>query len=205
MTRTPPSLPAALQLEGRLCLVVGSGPAAAARVRTLLACGAPVRLVSATPDDEARELVAAQGVELRKRHYETADLDDCWVAVLTDSDPALARRIGVDADERRVFFCAVDQPDDNSFSHLAIARAGSLFVAVGSEGTAPSLSRRLREELERLMSESNLAAFAERLGERRAALPKGERARIMNEAVQGVRITGRIELPDDSSDNPPKT
>jgi precorrin-2 dehydrogenase/sirohydrochlorin ferrochelatase len=205
MTHSKRSLPVALHVEGRLCLVVGSGSSARDRTRTLLACGARVRLVSAEPDAETHELVTAEAVELRARGYEPADLADCWLAVLTDSDPTLARRIGADADALRVFFCAVDLPDDNSFSHMAIARAASLFVAIGSEGATPSLSRRLREELDRLMRESNLAAFVERLAALRASLPRGSRAEAMNQAVRDVHIAGKIELPDlpDPSDTDP--
>lgn len=189
------SFPAALKLDNRLCLVVGSGSTALERVHDLLACGARVRFVTTAADAPARELAAAHPIDWCARAYEPSDLDGCWLAVLTDSDAELAGRMAADARARRVFFCAVDQPEVNSFSHLAIARAASLFVAVGSEGATPSLSRRLRQELARMMHESDLAAFVERLARKRAALPKGARAQVMNEAVRDVRITGRIELP----------
>lgn len=201
MTRRSHSLPVALKLDGRLCLVVGSGVAARQRVENLLACGARVRFVS--PESTDRDAAAAldDAVEFTERDYVAADLEECWLAVYTGADPETARRIAADADARRALFCAVDQPEHNSFSHVAIARASSLFVAVGSEGATPSLTRRLREEIQRILDESNIGDFVERLAALRTRLPKGSRAKTMNEAVSDVRITGTIELPSELPDS----
>jgi precorrin-2 dehydrogenase/sirohydrochlorin ferrochelatase len=99
-----------------------------------------------------------------------------------------------DAELHRVFFCAVDQPSFNGFSHLAIARANSLFIAVGSEGRVPSLSRRIRQELQRVFDESGLAAYVDTLARLRASLPPGERAARLNRAVDTLCLDGQLRF-----------
>jgi siroheme synthase (precorrin-2 oxidase/ferrochelatase) len=169
-----PVFPVALKLEGRACLVVGSGEEARARAAALQAAGASVRTV----ETFVPEL-----------------LDGVWLAVLTDRDSALAERMARHAEEHRVFFCAVDQPDVGSYSHVAIARAGPVFAAIGSHGEAPALARRLRELLEDLFERAELGTFAESLAELRRKTPVTERREVLNDAVSAVRIEGDLVLP----------
>src|SRR5688572_23458614 len=120
--------PIALKLVGRRCLVIGSGTEAANRAQALADAGAEVELIAAN-------------------EYAESSLHGVWLCVLTERDAELAARLAQDCDARRLFFCAVDQPAFGSFSHVAIARAGSLFVGIGSSGRAPALARRMRELL----------------------------------------------------------
>jgi precorrin-2 dehydrogenase/sirohydrochlorin ferrochelatase len=188
--------PVGLMLDGRACLVVGSGEEAGPRARALLASGARVHAVSERPTEELSGLARAREIELSVRAFEDADLDAVWLAVLTDLNAPLAARIAELADARRVFFCAVDQPDSCSFSHLAVARSGCVSIAVSTNGRAPALAKRLREELARAAAEADLGAFAERLGRLRDATPSAERRAVLGDAVRGVHLTGRLELPD---------
>src|SRR6202000_1554455 len=98
-----------------------------------------------------RALAASGRVELRERAFDDSDLNDIWLAVLVDNDAALATRIAALAERSQVFFCAVDQPEHNSYAHMAQARAGLLTIAISTAGQAPALGRKLREELERLL------------------------------------------------------
>lgn len=168
--------PIALKLVDRECLVVGSGDEALGRKRALEAAGARVRVV--------------------ERDFVPGDLDGVWLAVLTDRDAELAARMARAAEERRVFFCAVDQPDFGSYSHLAITRAGPVFAAIGTQGQAPALARRLRELVEALFERAGLGPFAERLAELRRATPPERRRDVLNDAVADVRLEGELILPD---------
>jgi uroporphyrin-III C-methyltransferase/precorrin-2 dehydrogenase/sirohydrochlorin ferrochelatase len=119
-----------------------------------------------------------------------------WLAVLTDRDEELACRIARAAEERRVFFCAVDQPEAGSYSHVAIARAGPVFAALGTQGEAPALARRLRELIEELFNAAGLGPFAERLAALRRETPAERRRDVLNKAVEGVRLEGNLVLPE---------
>lgn len=190
-------LPIALRLEGRHCLAVGDGPALTSRVEALLEARAVVHALSLAPDSRLKELAATGAMTLEQREFRESDLDSVWLAVLTSGDVELARAMAEAAERRRVWFCAVDQPRYGSFSHLALARAGALCIAVSTRGRAPALAARLGAELERLLRESAFADVVERLAELRTKTPSAERARVLGEAASRVRFTGRITRGDE--------
>jgi precorrin-2 dehydrogenase/sirohydrochlorin ferrochelatase len=189
-----PVFPIALLLERRACLVVGSGPELLSRTRALLEAHARPVLVSSAPSDEVRVLAQRGEVELFEREFADADLDGKWLAVLVDENRTLATRMAALAETARVFFCAVDQPEHNSYAHMAQARAGLLTIAISTAGQAPALGRRLREELERLLTRSKMAAFVAELAALRARTPSAERRAVLGAAVAGVRFSGELEL-----------
>lgn len=185
--------PVNLLLAGRQCVVVGGGGEAARRVRDLLEAGARVRLVGteATPDLES---LASERLETVARSFGEGDLDGAWLVVQATRDTLLARRLSDACERRRIFFCAVDQPEFSSYAHLALVRAGSLTLAIGTEGRAPALGRRLRDELARLLLEAGAAEEVERIAELRAATPSSERRAALNRAVADVHFTGALRF-----------
>jgi siroheme synthase-like protein len=186
--------PIALLLEGRSCLVVGSGPELSQRTQALLDVRARPCVVSSAPPDEIRTLARSGALELREREFQDSDLDGKWLAVLVDESPLLARRMAQVAEAACVFFCAVDQPEHNSYAHMAQARAGLLTVAISTAGRAPALGRKLRQELERLLASSKMGAFVEKLATLRDQTPSADRRRVLGDAVSGVHFTGELKL-----------
>jgi precorrin-2 dehydrogenase/sirohydrochlorin ferrochelatase len=172
VTRT---YPVSLILKDRKCVVVGGGAEAASRASNLREAGANVLVVG----EEA---------------FAESDLDDAWLVVQATQDSALAARVAAACQARRIFFCALDQPQNNSYAHLALARAGSLTLAVGTEGRAPALGRRLREELQRVLNEADAAEEVERLATLRETTTPSERRDVLSRAVADVHLTGALRF-----------
>jgi precorrin-2 dehydrogenase/sirohydrochlorin ferrochelatase len=168
------------------------------RTQALLDARADPVVISSTPTEEIQEWARAKKIELHEREFVDADIAGKWLAVLVDNNPVLAARMAFLAHAARVFFCAVDQPEHNSYAHMAQARAGLLTIAISTAGQAPALGRRLREELEGLLARAKMAEFVQRLASLRARTPSSERARVLGEAVAGVRFTGELVLPEPS-------
>lgn len=185
--------PLNLLLHDRKCVVVGGGTEAALRAGNLLEAGARVLLVGAeaTPGLDA---LASPRLRVERRPFTESDLDEAWLVVQATQDRELAQVVGAACEARRIFFCAVDQPENSSYAHLALARAGSLTVAIGTEGRAPALGRRLREELARVLSEAHAADEVERLAALREATPGGERREVLGRAVADVHFTGTLRF-----------
>ena len=185
--------PLNLLLDDRKCVVVGGGAEAALRTGNLLEAGARVLVVGedATPGLES---LASSRLRVERRPFLEGDLDDAWLVVQASQDAALARRVGLACEARRIFFCAVDQPENSSYAHLALVRAGSLTVAIGTEGRAPALGRRLREELARVLGEAGAADEVERLAALRSATPAAERRDALGRAVADVHFTGALRF-----------
>jgi siroheme synthase-like protein len=196
------AFPVALKLSGRSVLVVGGGDEAASRAEALLAAGARVTVVSDTPNEKLAAMAQDHRLELVRRAPLATDLDGRWLLVLADRNPVLADELAREAEQRALFYCAVDDSRVGSFSHVAIARAGIVFAAVGSQGEAPALARRLREIFDELFARAGLAAFAERLAELRRVTPPEKRREVLDEAVRDVRLEGELVLPTAASRNP---
>jgi precorrin-2 dehydrogenase/sirohydrochlorin ferrochelatase len=186
--------PIGLKLEAKRCLVIGSGEEAERRARAFVAAGAAVSVVSILPTVETEKLADAGVLALLRRPFAEADLAGAWLAVYTDQDAAEARRIGAAANAERVFFCAVDQPADSSYSHMALTKAGPITVAVASNGRIPALARKLREELDRVFAEARLHEFAESLATLRDRTSAAERRSVLADAVREVHFEGRLVL-----------
>jgi len=191
---TDPVFPIALLLKDRACLVVGSSAEVNGRTQALLDVGARLAVVSNAPNEAIRALAAAGSIVLYERDFVDSDLKGKWLAVLVDENAALAARMASLAEIERVFFCAVDQPEHNSYAHMAQARAGLLTIAISTAGQAPALGRRLREELERLLVAARMSEFVEKLAALRQLTPSSERRKVLGDAVSGVHFSGKLEL-----------
>jgi siroheme synthase-like protein len=185
--------PINLLLVDRKCVVVGGGAEAALRAGNLLEAGARVLLVGTEPTP-GLERLASERLRIEPRPFDAADIDDAWLVVQATQDAALAARLGQLCELRRIFFCAVDQPETSSYSHLALVRAGSLTLAIGTDGRAPALGRRLREEFSRVLGEADAAEEVERLAALRAATPSAERREVLTRAVADVHLSGSLRF-----------
>jgi len=151
-------------------------------------------VVSSAPNETIRALSAAGRIALHERDFIDSDLQGKWLAVLVDENALLAARMAQLAEVERVFFCAIDQPEHNSYSHMAQARAGLLTIAISTAGQAPALGRRLREEIERLLVAAKMSEFVEKLAALRQITPSNERRKVLGEAVSGVHFSGDLKL-----------
>jgi len=198
------TLPVALKLDGRRAVIAGGGEEALFRAEALLASGARVHVFSPSPGERLERAASERGFELSLREISDADLDDAFLLLVTERDELLAARLEQAANARKLLYCAIDQPAFGNFSHLAIARAGLLFAAIGTQGDAPALARRLREIFEQLFAASGLSEFVDRLARLRALTPSADRKRVLGEAVRDVRLDGRLVLPELPDPNAPK-
>lgn len=139
----PHPYPVNLDLRGKRCVVVGAGPVAAARARALAEAGADVVVVSPDADPPA------EGVTVRRRRFEPADLDGAWLAVAAGGDAEEHARVRAAADAARVWVNAADDPANCTFTLPAVLRRGPVTVAVGTGGASPALASWLRRRLER--------------------------------------------------------
>jgi precorrin-2 dehydrogenase / sirohydrochlorin ferrochelatase len=182
--------PVALDLRNRQCLVVGTGAEAAGRVEQLCAAGASVHWVT----QEA--LLKPPNCQVSVRPFESADLSACWLVILADFNAELAQRIGTACESAQIFFCAIDQPEFNSFSHMALISAPPLTLALSTAGQAPALARRLRQLLQPLFTPQVVAYFRQ-IAALRTNLPAGEeRKQALTAAVSAIDLSGAFSIPE---------
>ena len=141
--------PVALDLSGKLCLVVGGGVVAERKVGSLLLCDAVVRLVSPDLTPGLADLSARGRLIVRQGAYQTSDLDGVFLVVCATGDPATNRLLAADCTDRNLLLNVVDQPELCGFIVPAVLKRGDLTIAVSTGGKSPLLARKLREKLER--------------------------------------------------------
>ena len=144
---------ACLDLNGRSCLVVGGGKVGLEKTRGLLECGAAVTVVAPQVEPELERL----RVDLRRRRYETADLEGQFLVVAATPVRSVNQRIFRDAEKRSMLANVVDTPDLCSFILPAVYRRDPIAIAVSTGGASPALAKRLRDELGARIGEEHVA------------------------------------------------
>jgi precorrin-2 dehydrogenase/sirohydrochlorin ferrochelatase len=148
-----------LDLEQRLCLVVGGGPVATRKVHGLLAAGARVRLVAPDCSPELRRLAEAGRLEWRPRRYRGQDFEDATLLFAATSDRELNAALAAEARRRSVLANVADDPAGSDFQVPAVVERSGLTVALSTGGRSPAFARRLREQLEAWLTGERLELF----------------------------------------------
>jgi uroporphyrin-III C-methyltransferase/precorrin-2 dehydrogenase/sirohydrochlorin ferrochelatase len=181
--------PIFLNLNNRLCLLVGGGEIATRKGRLLAKAGARLRVVALDISAELRELVAHQQGELYEREYHAADLTDCVLVVAATDDTSLNEIVSRDAQARNLPVNVVDNPALCTYITPAIIDRSPLVIAVSSGGEAPVLARLLRAKLETLipMNYGRLAGLASRWRDQVKArfADSDQRRRFWEKILQG--------------------
>lgn len=181
-----PFFPVGLNLEGRLCVVIG-----------------------AVDDREAIEKSAAleeAGAQIRRIYETQALLEDdvagSFFVISTPQDARLSALLRALADRHRFLLCCIDQPRFGFVAMAAIAKAGPVRVAISTAGLAPRVGKALKNGLQKAM-DPRFARFVERLAElrerTRAAHPEPESSSVrraaMIEAARGFHTEVKFEYP----------
>jgi precorrin-2 dehydrogenase/sirohydrochlorin ferrochelatase len=163
--------PIFLKVAERPCLVVGGGEVGARKVKTLLDCGALVRIVSPEVVEWLEEKVQQGVVDLVGSHYEEQQLEGCFLVIAATDDMELNSRIARDADKRGLICNVVDFPQEGNFILPALVQRGPLTLAISTSGKSPALARKLRQDLEQHYG-MEYADFLEIMGAVRSRLLK---------------------------------
>jgi siroheme synthase-like protein len=182
----------ALELDGLPVIVFGQTEEASRRAIDLARTGALVTLVSPEQNPLLQSLEKFPGICVRIGMPSPTDLDGQWLAVVADRNREWVELLGPAARQKRVFFCAVDQPGQNTFSHVGVARAGHLAVGISTQGRAPGISAVLTREFQELFVRSGLERIVTDAAQLREETPVEQRGTRMREFVRQIRIEGRI-------------
>lgn len=181
--------PVFLDLNNRLCLLVGGGEVATRKGRLLVKAGARLRVVAPEISAELRELAARYQGEIHARAYQTGDLAGCVLVVAATDDTALNETVSRDAQAARLPVNVVDNPALCTYITPAIIDRSPLVIAVSSGGEAPVLARLLRAKLETLvpLNYGRLAGLASRWRDRVKArfADTDQRRRFWEKILQG--------------------
>jgi uroporphyrin-III C-methyltransferase/precorrin-2 dehydrogenase/sirohydrochlorin ferrochelatase len=168
------ALPLFLKLDGRPCLVVGGGTAAAGKTDLLLRAGARVTVAADALSAELAAWHAAGRIEQRPLAEAEALVAGSAAIFVATEDEALARRVAALAEAAHIPLNVVDRPELSSALMGAIVDRAPVVVAVSTGGASPLLAREIKLAIERLLPSGlgRLARFARLFrGAVKAAIP----------------------------------
>lgn len=158
--------PVFFDITDRKCLVVGGGIVAERKAADLLECDAQVILVSPQATPEIAKWADGNFITWRAREFTEEDLEDAFLVFLATDNSCVNQRAATLCRERRIPVNAVDDPSNCDFYVPSILRRQSLAIAISTGGKSPLFARKMREELEAVITEA-YGEFVEILGEKR--------------------------------------
>lgn len=145
-----PLFPFFTDIADRKVVVVGGGEVAARRVRTLLACGALVTVVSPVFHKAFDEDSLKKNIGRIERAYRAGDMENAFMVVLATNDRELNRRLGTEARRAGQHVSVADAREECSFFFPALVMEGDIAVAVSTAGSSPGLCKRLTDRLRKV-------------------------------------------------------
>ncbi len=163
--------PVMLDLTDVRCLIVGGGPVAARKVAGLLNTGAAVRVLSPEICAAVQHDVDTGLAEWERSAY-TPDALTAYrprlVFAATDS-PAVNRQIAEDAREAGLWVNVASQPDQGSFTNMAVIQRPPIVIGLHTGGMSPALTRHLKTLLDEAIGDE-YAMLAAWLGDLRPTI-----------------------------------
>ena len=164
-----PLFPMFLKLAGRHCLVVGAGRVGEPKIRSLVDCGAQVRVVAPAASPAVAQAASQGALTWVQRPFEPSDLDGILLVVAATSSVEVNHGIYEESQRRGILCNVVDDPANCDFFYPAVVRRGHFQVAVSTGGLSPALAQRIRRQLEEEFPPI-YGDWLEDLGQKREAL-----------------------------------
>ena len=187
--------PAFLSLQGKVCAVVGGGNVAARKVRSLLATGASIIVISPLLHTELQALLSHSSIHFISGEYAAEQLDNAQLVFAATNNPEVNQRIAEDAHARGIWVNVADNPALSDFYVPATIHRNDLTVAISTGGSSPAFARYVRELFEQRLSEA-LGQALDMIAQARPLIltqPKEQQASLW-ESLFALHLEAIIEI-----------
>ena len=141
--------PICLDLEEKLCVVVGGGRVAERKVLGLLSCSAQVSVISPELTDGLLRHHNDGTIDWIDREYRPGDLNQAFLVIAATDDEETQKQVYEEAAAHNLLLNVADVPQRCNFILPATVRQGDLAISISTAGKSPALARKLRMELEK--------------------------------------------------------
>ena len=190
-------LPIHFDTRGASILIVGGGPAAEAKLRTLLNTEADLTVIAQEISAEITRWAEQRKLHHLGRRFTASDLDGVSLVYAATEDDARNGEIADLAAARQIPANAADYKDACRFITPALVDRAPVTVSIGTEGTSPALARALKADLEtRLPPETGEFALKTKVlrDKVKAILPDlADRQRFWARIFGGKDLTAQLQ------------
>lgn len=145
--------PMMLNIENKECVIIGGGDIAYRKILELIEYGASITLVSPSINEDIKVLVDNKSINYIQDIYDKAYVENTYIVVASTNDSRVNNQIFRDCSKRKILVNVVDDPKNCSFIVPSKIKRGDLTIAISTNGKSPTLSRSIREELEKKYDE----------------------------------------------------
>ncbi len=153
--------PIYLELSGRRVVIIGAGPVAVRKARTVLEAGARLVIIAEQINDMPAWLCSDNNAELVKSRYSKEYLAGAVLVIASTNKSKLNKQIYKDCQELEILCNVVDVPELCDFFVPAVTKYGGLQIAVGTDGHCPAYAGHIRKKLEKIFTAKHGEFLAE--------------------------------------------
>ena len=145
------SYPINLNIEEKICIVLGGGNVALRKVKGLIEGGGRVKIISESFCDEIKKLAEDEKVELIQEKYFEGCLPRGFIFIAATNDINVNKTAAIEASKKNMLVNVVNKNylKINQFTMPSVIRRKNLMITISTEGKSPSLSKKIRLEMEK--------------------------------------------------------
>lgn len=167
--------PINLDLEKMKITVIGGGAVAYRKVSNYLSFNKSVTVVAKSFIEEFDSI--REQVTLIEDEYKQEYIEDSFIVVAATDNKEINHEIGVYCLNKGKLVNVVDDKELSNFTVPSYVRRGDLLLSVSTGGNSPSLSKKIKKELEEKYDES-YGEYIELLGKARAKILKENKDKV---------------------------
>ena len=156
--------PINLKIDDMKIVIIGGGKVAYRKCMNFLAFNKKVLVVSKEFVKEFEEI--KEQVEIVKGAYNEKYIKDAFVVVAATNNKEVNHQIGTYCRQHNKLVNVVDDKDLSNFTVPSFVKRGDLLLSVSTGGKSPSLSSKIRKDLEEVYDDS-YEEYVKLLGEAR--------------------------------------
>jgi siroheme synthase-like protein len=178
--------PLFLDISKKRVLVVGGGRVAERKVRTLLKFKAKIKVISPEVTKGLERIKDKDLIELERKNYEENDLLGVDLVISATNNRMLNKKVSSDAKKMGIYANIVDDPELCDFIMPSIVKRGPLILAISTSGKAPLFSKKLRKDLEKMISKEYIKYLSKILRLRREIQKKVKEKKLRERMLKAI-------------------
>ena len=156
--------PINLKIDDMKIVIIGGGKVAYRKCMNFLAFNKKVKVISQEFIEEFEEI--KNKIEMIKDSYDEKYIKDDFVVVAATNNKEVNHKIGIYCRQHNKLVNVVDDKELSNFTVPSFVKRGDLLLSVSTGGKSPSLSSKIRKDLEEVYDDS-YEEYVKLLGEAR--------------------------------------
>ena len=144
--------PINLKIDDMKIVIIGGGKVAYRKCMNFLAFNKKVKVISQDFIEEFEEI--KDQIEMIKDSYDEKYIKDDFVVVAATNNKEVNHKIGIYCRQYNKLVNVVDDKDLSNFTVPSFVKRGDLLLSVSTGGKSPSLSSKIRKDLEEVYDDS---------------------------------------------------